>query len=294
MFVPPSFEPNTPCEPQWFPRPITDSIESSVDLLERLEEDRKRRLTGIANVAAITPIGLGGCEDRHGGSANHSSPKPKSGNNNDYSKYRYYPPVEDVAASLHTSYQKNERFSNVSSRQPKVGQRNYKRGNKSSTTPRSTTSSSSAAATTPASNDRAFNMDNSRLHSSRIVRSANNNTSTGESTTSPFMSPRLDPRAGGGYSSSFTAGYNSTAGRSGRTISHYQRRQSPEEISTSYTINTAATPTAGEEEYVTPPAMSATEQLQTDGHGVSDDVYSQRREVSQRTRRRRGWGEINV
>ena len=116
MFVPPSFEPNTPCEPQWFPRPITDSIESSVDLLERLEEDRKRRLTGIANVAAITPIGLGGCEDRHGGSANHSSPKPKSGNNNDYSKYRYYPPVEDVAASLHTSYQKNERLttSNVS------------------------------------------------------------------------------------------------------------------------------------------------------------------------------------
>ena len=312
MFVPPSFEPNTPCEPQWFPRPITDSIESSVDLLERLEEDRKRRLAGIANVSAITPIGLGGCEDRHSGSSNHSSPTPRSGNNHDYSKYRYYPPAEDIAASLHTSYQKKERLitpSNVSTRQNKV-QRNYnKRANKS-TTPRSTTSSSfssAATATTPASNDRAFNMDNSRLHSSRIVRSANNNTSTGEqSATSPFMSPRLDPRAGGGggggggyYSSSTTAGYYSTAaGRSGRpTPYHYQRRQSPEEeeaIST-YTINTAATPTAGGEEYVTPPAMSTAEQQlqQTNGHGVSDDVYSQRREASQRGRRRRGWDEIN-
>ena len=31
MFVPTSFEPTTPCEPQWFPRPITDSIEVSSD-----------------------------------------------------------------------------------------------------------------------------------------------------------------------------------------------------------------------------------------------------------------------
>ena len=58
--IPPSFEPNTPCEPQWFPRCISDSIESSADLLERLEEDRKRRLRSIANVSARTPIGLGG------------------------------------------------------------------------------------------------------------------------------------------------------------------------------------------------------------------------------------------
>ena len=80
MLVPPSFPPSSIIEPQWFPRPITDSIESNLDLLERLEEDRKRRLRSIANVAARTPIGLGGVEDRaHAGSAGNQSPKPVGG-----------------------------------------------------------------------------------------------------------------------------------------------------------------------------------------------------------------------
>ena len=107
MFVPPSFEPTTPREPQWFPRPITDSIESSLDLIERLEEDRKRRLRNIANVPARIPIGLGGIEDRgHAGSGSgiggHQSPKPNSnivGGCNDYARYRYYPPFDAVPSS---------------------------------------------------------------------------------------------------------------------------------------------------------------------------------------------------
>ena len=108
LFVPPSFEPTTPREPQWFPRPITESIESSLDLIERLEEDRKRRLRNIANVPARTPIGLGGVEDRGhaGGSASgcHQSPKPPpnssmSGGCNDYARYRYYPPLDALPSS---------------------------------------------------------------------------------------------------------------------------------------------------------------------------------------------------
>src|SRR5210317_1790421 len=98
---PPTFELPRTTEPQWFPRPITDTIESSLDQLERLEEDRRRRLRNIANVAARIPIGLGGTEDRAGttGAAGGSgvSPKPNnlSSRPSNYGRYRYYPPVDE-------------------------------------------------------------------------------------------------------------------------------------------------------------------------------------------------------
>ena len=88
------FEPNSPQKPQWFPRPITNSTESLLDLLERLEEDRKRRMRNIATVAARTPIGLGSVGGRgHSGSASTHSPSPQqlSGGANEYSRYRHYP-----------------------------------------------------------------------------------------------------------------------------------------------------------------------------------------------------------
>ncbi|KAL7543644.1 hypothetical protein ACHAXR_013064 [Thalassiosira sp. AJA248-18] len=319
MFVPipPSFEPNTTREPQWFPRPITDSIESNLDLLERLEEDRKRRLRSIANVAARTPIGLGGVEDRgHAGSASNLSPKPVApgGGSNNYARYRYYPPPSEsgsAAASLHTSYQQNDgnRFmtttpASVTTRRD----RHYRRG----TTPRSGAGASSSAstatapsgdnnnstmmrdgartpvdgfgtATTPAANDRAY-MDDSHETTTSSYHRVNR-----LSSSAAFMSPPLDPRAGGGGRSSIARGRHGGVVRGIRSPYHYQRQSPEEEGSMNFNINTAATPTAGEEEYVTPPAMSMSNQ----GHGQVADVYSQRQVTGQR-RRRRGWDEINI
>lgn len=293
-----SFEPNTPCEPQWFPRPITDSIESSLDLLERLEEDRKRRLRSIANVVARTPIGLGGVEDRgHTGSAGNLSPKPAGAPaNNAYSRYRYYPPPSDASASLHTSYQRTDRFmtttpSSVTTRRD----RQYRRG----TTPRSTTVSSGAmdttamrdgartpvdgigTAATPAANDRAYMDDTQDTSYQR------NQSFRSSSSSIAFLSPPLNPRAGGGYSA---VGRRQHAVR--RPPYHYQR-QSPEERST-YNIDTEASPMMDMppvEDYITPPANATASQTPARGQGA--DIYSQRVAASQR-RRRRGWDEINI
>jgi len=250
--IPPSFEPNTPCEPQWFPRCISDSIESSADLLERLEEDRKRRLRSIANVSARTPIGLGGVEDRGPGSAH--SPKPKSGNNNDYSKYRYYPPSTESAAELHTSYTTNERLST----------------------------------TTPAS----VTMRRKSKSPSREARIYNGipDVSMGRRVPPPdFTSPRLDPRGGGGgyiRASRPRPVYHYQRQSLSGEMSSYNIDTSERSLSLSH-IDTAATPTA-EEEYITPPAGIH----QTPGHGAGNDVCSQRRETGQR--RRRGWDEMNI
>ena len=284
MFIPPSFEPNGPREPQWFPRPVTDSLESSLDLLERLEEDRTRRLRAIANVAARTPIGLGGVEDRaHGGSTSNLSPKASAPGSNNYSRYRYYPPPSEASASLHVSYRRSERLCPTTS-PVTTRNRHYRRG----ATPRSTTTSGTAmngttrdGATTPIDgigsasvNDRAYVDDSGDTTLFHQL-----------SSSSPFMSPPLDPRAGGG--SSARAAHRRSGG--GRRFPRHPRRQSREERGT-YVIDTAAMPTE-EEEWVTPPAMSAMHQ--TPGHGQVEDVYSQRRVASQQ-RRRRNWDDLQM
>jgi len=235
--IPPSFEPNTPCEPQWFPRCISDSIESSADLLERLEEDRKRRLRSIANVSARTPIGLGGVEDRGPGSGH--SPKPKSGNNNDYSKYRYYPPSTESAAELHTSYTTNERLT-----------------------------------TTPAVTMRRKSKSPSR--EARIYDGIPDVSSImGRRAPPPGLaSPRLDPRGGGGGSlraSRPRPVYHYQRQSLSGEMSSYNIDTSERSLSLSH-IDTAATPTA-EEEYITPPAGIH----QTPGHGAGRETGQRRR-----------------
>ena len=135
-------------------------------------------------------------------------------------------------------------------------------------------------ASTPAVNDRAY-VDDSHDTS---YRRDNHSSFRSNSSSMAFMSPPLDPRAGGGT----MTGGRRPPDRGIRGI-HYQR-QSPEEM-TSYNIDTAATLAAGGEEYVTPPAMSTA--VQTPGHGFSEDVYSQRNVASQR-RRRRGHDEMNI
>ena len=260
MLVPPSFPPSSIIEPQWFPRPITDSIESNLDLLERLEEDRKRRLRSIANVAARTPIGLGGVEDRaHAGSAGNQSPKPVGGGGaNNYGRFRYYPPNSESSASLHTSYQRGDASNNngggggrlsttPASVTTRRGDRQYRRG----TTPRQQQQQSSSSgggggmdttnATrdgtrtpvggyTPVVNDRDYMNDS--LESSSLHRHQHANSSFRSTTSSVnFMSPPLDPRAGGGrqqrYSNSNNSSSNNAAASVARRLPiHYSQRTS--------------------------------------------------------------------
>ncbi|KAL9179454.1 hypothetical protein ACHAXT_008744 [Thalassiosira profunda] len=275
----PTFEPSTPREPQWFPRPITDSIESSLDLLERLEEDRRRRLRGIANVAARTPIGLGGVEDRaHSGAASHVSPKRGHGSNN-YSRHRYYPPPSEASASLHASYHSDRLQMNATpaSVTARSRARNRQRNSRS---PANTAGREGAR--TPA--DGASPGGHSRTSLDRGMYVAD---------ASTFASPPLDPRAGGG---SVVRGPRAV--RRIPSPRHYLpaaqqmwQQRSFESGSESFRIDTAATPTAGSEEFVTPPAMAGVGA--TPGHGRGEDVYSQRCGASQR-RRRRGWDEVEV
>ncbi|KAL7516155.1 hypothetical protein ACHAWX_001205 [Stephanocyclus meneghinianus] len=110
MFFPPSFEPHSPIEPQWFPRPITDSFESQLDQLERLEEDRKRRLRSIANVSAKNPIGFCGESAGNSPAVPGTAAASVAGNHrhsqNSYSQHRYYPPpAEETTPEFHRHQQ---------------------------------------------------------------------------------------------------------------------------------------------------------------------------------------------
>ena len=266
MFIPPSFEPTGPREPQWFPRPITDSIESSLDLLERLEEDRKRRLRGIANVNARLPIGMEGGGE---GSNNTSlSPKVPSGvGPNNYSRYRYYPPPESGSGRLESMATPS--ITSV-----------HALYTKKTLTPYELACKESVWSDRKPNFTGRHNIDSMRdgpRGSHRIGRTSVGSTS---SDAPPFASPPLDPRAGGA-----------------RRIQHMHPGRPimsqvfEERLSSSYDMNidTAATPTAGDEEYVTPPAMEASDH--TPGHGRVDDIYSQRRGASNQRRRRRGWDD---
>ncbi len=338
MFVPPSFEPTNPREPQWFPRPITESIESSLDLIERLEEDRKRRLRNIANVPARTPIGLGGVEDRGhaGGSASggHQSPKPPnsnmiSGGCNDYARYRYYPPLvalpsssslaavlvdtpSDLAA-LHESY---TRGSTDSQQQPipssSVITRNriYRRG----ATPRSASVASTTTTTT--NNARLVGGTNDDDEEDEEDESVSMNID--ESETAPhhrymqpssiqsyysspssvqFTSPPLDPRAGGGggrriiHASSSSTAATSTARRQSHPHPHHTLHSNHEEAELNTNSDNGLLTST---EWITPPVITGALQTPNEQHGPggSRDVYSQRRDTSQR-RRRRWWDEVN-
>ena len=284
------FEPNSPQEPQWFPRPITDYIESSLDLLERLEEDRQRRLRNIATVAARTPIGLGGVEDRgHAGSTSTHSPKPAScpGSSNEYARYRHYPPLYLTAdALIHASYHRNDR--SVMNSSTTLGamsvvtrtNRQFRRG----TTPRSTGGTSTTEAMrVDGGSARTLESDGSIRDRGNMNVDDTHETSSHhhqrQSTSLVvFASPPIDPRAGGGYSA---AGRR----RSVHAPHQYQLQSSGERsrISRSYATRY--------EEWITPPGITV--ESQPPGNRAGENIYSQRRDVSQRRRRRR-WEEVNV
>ena len=253
---------------------LTLHKQSSVDLLERLEEDRKRRLRSIANVAARTPIGLGGVEDR-GHAGNNQSPKPKGGQN-DYSKYRYYPPSSETSASLHESYQQKERLTTPAS--VNSGRRDRHRGRKHA----SSTGGGSLGgdttrdgAKTPVDGGSSFELvdfDNSTSFSPRNRSSIST------------RSPAINPRGGGGYQS---------AGRNGRPrpVYHYQRQQQQQQQqqqssldmsqSSGMNIDTTVMGESSTGDYITPTNAAV---QQTPGHGASEAVYTQR--MTSRRRRR--------
>eukprot|EP00573_Skeletonema_grethae_P002206 CAMPEP_0201691218 /NCGR_PEP_ID=MMETSP0578-20130828/4436_1 /ASSEMBLY_ACC=CAM_ASM_000663 /TAXON_ID=267565 /ORGANISM="Skeletonema grethea, Strain CCMP 1804" /LENGTH=378 /DNA_ID=CAMNT_0048176379 /DNA_START=75 /DNA_END=1211 /DNA_ORIENTATION=+ len=193
---PPSFELHTPSEPQWFPRPITDTIESSLDLLERVEEDRRRRLRSIANVSARVPIGLGGTEDRGNAGATSGanvSPKPPSNLSNrpgHYGRYRYYPPPDetppDESISLHRSYQLEASFSSslVTGRSPE------RRKNYSNTNSAGRYRTAAAAAGSSSSSSSVRNRSRSTSHSPHQRRNRDLHTPTdGIGTTTATGAP---------------------------------------------------------------------------------------------------------
>ena len=169
-------------EPQWFPRPITDSFESSLDALERQEEDRKNRLTNIANVSARIPIGLGagapgagsdgsvgtpgnGSVIGGGGSSVRGPSSIARSGSQPYARHRYYPPPSPTSTSLYSRGGNNSndgRYMTMAT-PPALASarriRHYRRTN----TPRSAASPSSAysGATASYSRNVAF-MDASR------------------------------------------------------------------------------------------------------------------------------------
>jgi len=184
--LPPTFELHTSREQQFFPRPITDTIESSLDLLERVEEDRRRRLRSIANVAARVPIGLGGTEDRGtaaggGGVVGANvSPKPSNASSrpSNYGRYRYYPPPDetpmDESISIHRSYTQAVSSSNS----PLVTGRS--RDRRKHTT---TTTTAAAAAMRRAAAARGVSVNTSTTSPSAASSSARNNRSTTTTTS---------------------------------------------------------------------------------------------------------------
>lgn len=257
MFFSPSFEPHSPLEPQWFPRPITDDHESQLDQLERLEEDRKRRLRSIASVAAKTPIGLG---ESNSDTAAADSANVVSNCHNSYSHHRYYPPPTQESMETFASDTVAESPSAPSTR------RRHIRGIR--------TRAFAASEATP---DVALAGDHNHLshlphsHISHDRSSIDSIQAASFTMSSPplFNSPPLDPRGGGGRRTNNISWYT-----------HNLQRQMQETPTTRETVTprnfafTATPQHAIDQDMITPEDQRPTT---TPGHGHSEDVYSIRR-----------------
>lgn len=303
------FEPNSLVEEQWLPRPLSD-YESSLDAIERLEEDRRRRLRSIATVPARTPIGMSGIEDRgHAGSTSTHSPKPScgGGDSNAYNRYRHYPSVDMYRLATTVGQQPT---STAASLPPLLPPESYVDTTTTTTMPRST----AAVATTRRQYRRTTSASStSTMDTSGIVETTTTSTSrrqrqnlTLSMVSTPITSPRIDPRAGGGgYYMSSSIGRRSPVrptvpplpsssedvdeSGSGTNSQHTSLQ-----ILTSGVAIMPPTP-RGNEEWITPPAMVNVDSSfsQTPGVSTGADVYSRRRDASQQRRRRRGWEEVN-
>ena len=290
FFFSPSFEPHSPLEPQFLPRPTTN-FESELDLLERLEEDRKRRLHNIANVAAKTPIGMGS----NGGESSSSTTADGSGGpntsnvvvvpgptrSNSYHQHRYYPPPsqEAMASFIH----RQDQLLRSPPSAPSTRRRQYRANRNRSSAP-------SEAAATPSSDINNHNL--SHLSHSHISHNNQTTTSLDSSSisiqapsfaamTSPlfFHSPPLDPRGGGGgrqrnawYAQQFQRFQETTSTTSPRDHVSGETLVTPRNFA--FTDNNNSGAVEEGEDMVTPEDRGVSA---TPGHGHSEDVYSLRR-----------------
>ena len=208
--LPPLFEPNGPCQAAWFPRPITDEIESPLDLLERLEEDRKRRLRAIAQVPARTPVGLQSSSSGDAGPGPSSSPGPGGGGphhhgpavgNANYGRYRYYPPARDgdgadASAVLHQTYSLDRLSPSVTGRSGERQEQRRRVRAARRPNPRRSGGDGRASIDTGASLSSAADSSADR----GFVNDASYRSGAG-GRPSFVRSPAFDPRAGGGGAS---------------------------------------------------------------------------------------------
>ena len=267
----PSFKPNSLIEPQWFPRDITDTVESQLDQLERLEEARRQRLGSVANGAATTPIGLHDSSASSDSRVANAVPGPNN-RRNLYSQYRYYPPPPQASSS--SNHAADGAIAPPSTATSSTRRRHYR------TAARTRSSNASEAAAAPTSSDDTTNNNLSHLSHSHISHDRSSMDSirgigTSFSVSSPlFNSPPLDPRGGGG------------GGRRNNNHWYAQQllvsRQNPiREESQTTTPHVSSTPrnfalfdSPENPDMITPEDQGVTN---TPGHGNTEDVYSQRR-----------------
>lgn len=267
----PSFKPNSLVEPQWFPRDITDTVESQLDQLERLEEARKQRLRSVTNVAAKTPIGLHDSSASSDPRMTNAAPGPNN-RRNLYSQYRFYPPPSQAPASSSNPAANGAIEVAPSSTATSTRRRHYR-------TAARTRSSNASEPAAPTSSDDTSTTNLSHLSHSHISHDRSSMDSirgmgTSFSVSSPlFNSPPLDPRGGGG------GGRRNTNRWYAQQL--LSRRQDPMREEGRTTPHESTTPrnfalfdTPGNQDTVTPEDQGVTN---TPGHGNTEDVYSQRR-----------------
>ncbi|KAL7460160.1 hypothetical protein ACHAXS_000624 [Conticribra weissflogii] len=287
MFFQTNFEPHSTTEPQWFPRPITDSRESTLDALERQEEDRKNRLRNIANVSARVPIGFGPGSGQ-GGSSISPLPVPVAASQS-YANHRYYPPPSLSSASL---YSEDDRFMTTPPPISSVTRRiRYRRtntphsaisGNSSTYSGRSISYSRNVAFVDSTRNSAFSAVEGGRASvdvgsvRSRVPRGVANHASDNNESF-------------GGASSSFL-GVTSPSfqspmvGVGGRSLWHGNHsRQVDEEGSLTTPTNATTTMT-------TPPPVS---HAPHSARRIVDRDRSEEQSNEQRRSRRRGWEEVN-
>lgn len=260
MFFAPTFEPHSPIEPQWFPLP-PHTHTSQLDQLERLEEDRKRRLHSIANVAAKTPIGLA---DGSNATANNAANTKQ----NAYSQYRYYPPPSEESVALAIQHQQERRAN-----PPSTASRGRRRVRANRSSLQSTASEANATHQSDGNNNLSH-LSHSHISHDTTTHSRTSIDSFQQSFTMSLHSPSLDPRGGGGrrssdwYASRLHRVYNQLSFNASEMI----------------TPTNAGFDTSAQQQFdmTTPEDAGVTN---TPGHGHSEDVYSQRRTRGQRRRR---------